>query len=147
MGTHTFHLLIVERTIQTPPKTTMKSFAVILAAVAAAAQGQVLHHAAGLPFAGYHGLPAALPAGYAGLPAALPAAGYAGLHAGLHYAPAQPLAYAAAPAAVAAPLPAPAVIPAVPKTYAVPPARIVEEPAIVETINTPVEQHGYKIKY
>jgi len=110
----------------------MKSFAVILAAVAAAAQGQVLH--AGLPFAGYHGLPAALPAGYAGL------------HAGLHYAPAQPLAYAAAPA-VAAPLPAPAVIPAAPKTYAVPPARIVEEPAIVETINTPVEQHGYKIKY
>merc|ERR1712142_872534 len=128
MGTHTFHLLIVECTIQTPQKTTMKSFAVILAAVAAAAQGQVLHHAAGLPFAGYDGLPAALPA-----------AGYAGLHAGLHYAPAQPLAYAAAPAAVAAPLPAPAVIPAAPKTYAVPPARIVEEPAIVETINTPVE--------
>merc|ERR1712002_849961 len=96
------------------------------------AQGQVLH--AGLPLAG---LPAA---GYAGLPAGYAAgipAGYAGL----------PLAatYAAGPAVL--PAAAPAVIAAAPKTYAVPPARIVQEPAVVETITTPVEQHGYKIKY
>merc|ERR1712168_1639581 len=118
MGTHTFHLWIVERT-NAPPKTkTMKSFAVILAAVAAAAQGQILN--AGLPL-GYHGLPAALPAG---LPAGY---AHAGLPLGYHGLPAT---YAAAPLAAAplaaAPLPAPAVIPAVPKTYAVPPARIVE---------------------
>jgi len=122
----------------------MKSFAVVLAAVAAAAQGQVLHAGlplAGLPAAGYAGLPA----GYAaGIPAGIPA-GYAGLplagHAGL------PLAatYAAGPAVL--PAAAPAVIAAAPKTYAVPPARIVQEPAVVETITTPVEQHGYKIKY
>jgi len=117
----------------------MKSFAVVLAAVAAAAQGQIIHQA-GLPL-GYHGLPAALPAGYAH--AGLAHAGLA--HAGLHYAPA-PLAYAAAPAALPAVAPA-AIIPAAPKAYPVPPARIVEEPAHVETIHTPVEQHGYKIKY
>merc|ERR1712036_198326 len=93
----------------TTPKTkTMKSFAVILAAAVAAAQGQVV-----------------LPAGYAhaGLPA-----GYA--HAGL------PLGYhGLAPGFAAAP--------AAPKTYAVPPARIINEPAHVETIAEKVEQHGY----
>jgi len=47
-----------------------------------------------------------------------------------------------------APIAAPAhIIPAAPKTYAVPPARIINEPAHVETIAEKVEQHGYKIKY
>merc|ERR1712168_1485709 len=46
------------------------------------------------------------------------------------------------------PIAAPAhIIPAAPKTYAVPPARIINEPAHVETIAEKVEQHGYKIKY
>merc|ERR1712121_56692 len=133
MGAHTFHLLIVERT-NNSKTTTMKSFAVVLAAAVAAAQGQAILPAnfahAGLPL-GYNGLAP----GFAGLPLAAPAA-YAGL----------PL---AAPAAFAqAPIAAPAtIIPAAPKTYAVPPARLVQEPAVVETITTPVEQHGYKIKY
>merc|ERR1711973_469546 len=67
-GAHTFHLLIVERTNNSKTKT-MKSFAVILAAAVAAAQGQVLlpgnfAPAAGLPLAynGFHGLaPGLLP--------------------------------------------------------------------------------------
>merc|ERR1712055_828090 len=126
MGAHTFHLLIVERTNNSKTKT-MKSFAVVLAAAVAAAQGQQV----------------LLPGGYAGLHAGLPL-GYNGLAPG--FAAGLPL---AAPAAYAqAPVVAPAhIIPAAPKTYAVPPARIVQEPAIVETISEPVEQHGYKIKY
>jgi len=118
----------------------MQSFAVVLAAVVAAAQGQFAPlpagiHAAGLPLGAfpYHaGLPLAAHTG------ALPlqyAAGvqYAGAPAHLNY--------AAFPAA------APVIPAAVPKTYAVPPARIVEEPAIIETATEKVEQHGYKIKY
>merc|ERR1711973_960916 len=81
MGAHTFHLLIVERTNNSKTKT-MKSFAVILAAAVAAAQGQVLlpgnfAPAAGLPLAynGFHGLApgfAAAPAVYAEAPIAAP---------------------------------------------------------------------------
>merc|ERR1711988_1875504 len=97
---------------------TMKSFAVILAAAVAAAQGQVL-----------------LPGNFA--PAAGLQLAYNGFH-GL----APPIA-----APIAAPLPAARIIPTPPKTYAVPPARIVNEPAVVEQVHEAVEQHGYKIKY
>merc|ERR1711988_14144 len=105
----------------------MKSFAVILAAAVAAAQGQVLlpgnfAPAAGLPLA-YNGFPHGLAPGFAAAPAV----------------------YAEAP--IAAPLPAARIIPTPPKTYAVPPARIVNEPAVVEQVHEAVEQHGYKIKY
>jgi hypothetical protein len=119
--------LIVERTNNSKTKT-MKSFAVILAAAVAAAQGQVIlpgnfAPAAGLPFA-YNGLHGLAP-GFAAAPAV----------------------YAEAP--IAAPLPTfpKRIIPTGPKTYAVPPARIVNEPAVVETVHEAVEQHGYKIKY
>merc|ERR1711973_48641 len=129
-GAHTFHLLIVERTNNSKTKT-MKSFAVILAAAVAAAQGQVLlpgnfAPVAGLPLA-YNGFPHGLAPGFAAAPAV----------------------YAEAPIAapIAAPLPAARIIPTPPKTYAVPPARIVNEPAVVEQVHEAVEQHGYKIKY
>jgi len=121
----------------------MQSFAVVLAAVVAAAQGQI-----------------ALPAGVQALPAAgLPLgafpyhAGLAGAYAPHHLGAALPLQYAHAGlplAAGAAPAPlayAPVAVPAAPRTYAVPPPRFVEEPAIVETVTEKVEQHGYKIKY
>jgi len=134
----------------------MQSFAVVLAAIVAAAQGAEIALPAGLPA----GLPlAGLPAGYAhagfplaGLPAGyahagLPLAGLqAGLplNAGLNYAPGV-YAHAGLPL-TAQPL-VQTVVPAAPKTYAVPPARIIENPAHVETISEKVEQHGYKIKY